>query len=270
MNPGLRLGFENFAQRAVDYWFMAMPRHSPSIAALENCKLVSHRGEHDNLRVLENTIAAFEPIARAGVWGIELDLRWTRDLQPVVIHDANTRRVFGVDLEVAYTGLDELRRLVPRVPTLAQVVETFGSNTHLMVELKADELGCNDSKAERLAEIFSTLQAVRDFHFLALSDDLLEQVEFAGPEASLLVAEYQLAGFSDKVLRAGLGGLCGHYLLLNQQLLRRHHARGQKLGTGFAASRFAFYRELNRGVDWIFTNRALELGAIRERLLHRG
>ena len=37
----------------------------------------------------------------------------------------------------------------------------------------------------------------------------------------------------------------------------------------FIGSRFCLYRELNRGVDWIFTNHALKLEAIRQELLQR-
>jgi glycerophosphoryl diester phosphodiesterase len=56
---------------------------------------------------------------------------------------------------------------------------------------------------------------------------------------------------------------------LNRALIQRHHRQGQKLGTGFIASRYCLYRELDRGVDWIFTNHALKLGAIRQALLKR-
>jgi glycerophosphoryl diester phosphodiesterase len=138
-----------------------------------------------------------------------------------------------------------------------------------MVELKPDSLGQDDLKAERLAAIFAGLEAGRDFHFLALAAESLGPAEFAGRPACLLVAETDLAAQSRRALEGGYGGLCGHYLLLGEKLLARHRAQGQQLGTGFPLSRFCFYRELNRGVDWIFTNRACRLAAIRTRLLER-
>jgi glycerophosphoryl diester phosphodiesterase len=52
-------------------------------------------------------------------------------------------------------------------------------------------------------------------------------------------------------------------------LIQRHHRQGQKLGSGFAASRYCFYREVNRGVDWIFSNHALKLESIRRELLRQ-
>jgi glycerophosphoryl diester phosphodiesterase len=255
------------AQQFADTWVLLLPRRQPSRQALRDCKIVSHRGEHDNRQVRENTMAAFAAVAAAGAWGIEFDVRWTRDLQPVVIHDSNTLRVFGIDLEVATTSLHELRQQVPEIPTLEEVVACFGGNTHLMVELKRDELGSVASRADRLQEIFATLDAEVDYHFLALQVDQFKLVEFAGDKACLPVAELNVGDFSREVLSSDWAGLCGQYLLLNQALLQRHQHRGQKMGTGFIASRFSLYRELNREVDWIFTNHALKLCAIRQELL---
>ena len=257
------------AQQLADTWFLLLPRRRPSLQVIQNCKIISHRGEHDNRQVRENTMAAFSRVAAVGGWGIEFDVRWTRDLQPVVIHDSSTARVFSIDLEVAAMDLQELRQQVPEIPTLEEIVTRFGGNTHLMVELKSDQLGAVAGRADRLREIFAGLTAGEDYHFLALQIDLFELVEFAGDQACLPVAELNLGTFSREVLSRDLAGVCGQYLLLNQALIRRHHHQGQKLGTGFIASRFCLYRELNRGVDWIFTNHALKLGAIRQELLKR-
>jgi len=265
----LRHAAAGLAQRAVDLCLMLWPRRRPSRDALERCRIVSHRGEHDDRERRENTLAAFAAAADAGSWGIECDVRWTRDLHPVVIHDPDTARVFGTPVEIAAVELDELRRRVPEVPRLEELVEAFGGRQHLMVELKADSLDQARRKSERLAEIFAGLEPVRDYHFLALQATALEPAGFAGARACLLVAELNTAQLSREVCRQGYGGLCGHYLLIGKRLLQRHRARGQRIGTGFAASRFCFYREVNRGIDWIFTNRARKLAAIRERLLRR-
>lgn len=255
------------AQRLIDFCFMLIPRRRPSKQALLECRIVSHRGEHDNRRVRENTLAAFRAVAAAGIWGIEFDVRWTRDLHPVVIHDPETGRVFDIDLAVAEVSLEQLRRQIPEIPTLEEVVSEFGGKIHLMVELKRDSLNQDDIKAARLVKVFARLHAGYDFRFLALQADLFNPVGFTGNEVCLLVAELEIEAFSRQVIEHGYGGLCGHYLLLNQRLLGLHHSRGQKLGTGFAGSRQCFYRELNRDVDWIFTNRALKLKQIREQLL---
>lgn len=253
----------------LDLGFALLPRPRPSRRALADCKIISHRGEHDNRAVRENTLAAFTPPAAAGCWGLEFDVRWTRDLHPVVIHDRDAERVFGIELIVAEVDLAELQQRIPEVPTLRQVVERFGGSQHLMVELKRDKLGEIEPRANRLREIFAALRAGTDYHFLALQPALFELVEFAGPRACLAVAEFNVAELSRIALQRGYGGVCAHYLLLGRKRIQRHQRHGQKLGTGFAASRHCLYRELNRGVDWIFTNHALRLEAIRREHLRQ-
>ena len=64
----------HYFQRALmgffDLYFMLVPRRRPARQALQDCKIISHRGEHDNRRVRENTLAAFAPVAAAGCWAM--------------------------------------------------------------------------------------------------------------------------------------------------------------------------------------------------------
>jgi len=247
--------------------FMLIPRPQPTREALSDCKIISHRGEHDNRSVCENTLAAFSAPAEAGCWGLEFDVRWTRDLQPVVFHDTNTKRVFGIDLVVSQVNLAQLQQLVPQIPTLEQVVERFGGRQHLMVELKRDELGAYATRAECLREIFSALEAGRDYHFLALQPELFELVGFAGAKACVVVAELNIGELGRVALERGYGGVCAQYMLLNNKVISRHQGHGQQVGSGFAASKYGLFREINRGVDWVFSNHALKLEAIRQESL---
>ena len=254
----------------LDLLFALLPRARPPRRALLDCKIISHRGEHDNRRVRENTMAAFELPAEAGCWGLEFDVRWTRDLQPVVIHDPDAQRVFGIELDVAETSLAELQQRIPEVPTLRQMVERFGGRQHLMVELKGDDLGEVEARADCLCEIFAQLQPVVDYHFLALQPELFELVDFVDSRCCVAVAEFNFDEMSRIALQQEYGGVCAHYLLLDRKRIQQHHSQGQQLGTGFAASRYCLYREVNRGIDWIFTNHALRLEAIRRRQLQIG
>jgi glycerophosphoryl diester phosphodiesterase len=257
-----------YLQRAllgsVNLGFRFIPCRRPTRAALIDCKIVSHRGEHDNRCVRENTFAAFTPAAEAGCWGLEFDVRWTRDLQPVVFHDENAHRVFGIDLVISQLSLAQLQQRIPEIPTLREVVERFGGQQHLMVELKGDDLEAYAHRAECLREIFATLEPARDYHFLALQAELFELVEFAGTRACLPVAEFNIGELSRIASQRDYAGVCAQYLLLNRALISRHHRQGQQLGSGFAASKNGLSREINRGVDWIFTNHAVRLAAIRQ------
>ena len=263
----LKYRLELAAQWLADRFFALWPRRRPSRARLLACKIIAHRGEHDNRRVRENTLPAFDAARVGGVWGIEFDLRWTRDYEPVVLHDADTRRVFGVGLRVAEVDLEELRRCLPEVPTLAEVIERYGGAVHLMMELKQDALPDLERKRARLQALFAPLTPAVDYHVLALSVELFAPMSFAGERAFIPVAELNVAEISRLSLQREFAGIGGQYLLLGNRLVQRHAARGQRVGTGFIASRYCLYRELNRGIEWVYSNHACRLAAIRRRLL---
>ena len=130
--------FEKALVYCIDLFFSFWPQPSPGRDKLKACKIVSHRGEHDNLTVFENTIEAFDLAFERGIWGIEFDVRWTKDLQPVVNHDPDLQRIFGLDLNIADVTLDELKSTCPSVPLLSEVVEKYAKKLHFMIEIKAE------------------------------------------------------------------------------------------------------------------------------------
>ena len=100
------------------------------------CKVVSHRGEDPKLANIENTILAFDKMRDSGIWGIEFDVRWTQDLQPVVIHDKDFRRLFNSKKAVNDLTLSEIKEKFPLVPSLEEVIRRYGKKLHLMIEIK--------------------------------------------------------------------------------------------------------------------------------------
>jgi glycerophosphoryl diester phosphodiesterase len=255
---------QHAAIMTVDGFMAGIPRELPDTALVERCRIIAHRGVHDNRRVLENSLAAFELARASGVWGVECDIRWTADLVPVVLHDPDARRVFGRPLRIAEVTFEQLRRELPLIPSLAEVVAEFGGNTHLMLEIKAEPYPQPARQKAILQAMLSSLAPGADYHFLMLDPALAERVDFVPREFSLLVAEFNLHRLSRECLRQGFGGLMGHYLLLNDTVKRRHEGAGQRVGTGFIHSGNALFRELNRGVEWIFSNEAVRMQNIRD------
>ena len=258
---------ETLLQILADILYAGIPRSRPSLIALQNCKIVSHRGEHDNKSVMENTFAAFDRVVDKGIWGIELDVRWTSDLQPVVIHDPDCRRVFGKSMQINRVTLDELQAEIPSIPGLGQVIQRYAGKAHMMVELKQQRFTDPTSQRECLKKLFSILSPAQDFHILALSQQLFDLVNFLPASALPPVVEFNTADFSNTALQNNYAGISGQYLMITKNLIRKHAMLNQKAGTGFVSSRYCFYRELNRGVEWIFTNHALRMLAIRQELM---
>lgn len=263
----MKESLQNLLMGATDTLFSAIPRKRPPRELLQRCKLISHRGEHDNRLVFENTLQAFETAREAGVWGIECDLRWTADLTPVVVHDPDGGRVFGDRRPIRELTFAQLRRKLPLIPSLAEVVAAYGGNTHLMIEIKTEPLIQLQRQKLIIEELLRDLDPVRDYHFLALDPGLFQLVDFAPPAACLPVAEFNVAALSQLSLAAGYSGLAGHYLLLTSALKSRHEAAGQRIGVGHIGSRNALFRELNRGVEWIFSNDAVAMQQLLDELL---
>ena len=258
---------QNLLMAAADTVFAALPRRRPPRELLRRCKLISHRGEHDNRSIFENTLPAFDAAREAGVWGIECDVRWTADLTPVILHDPDGGRVFGDPRPVRELTFAQLRQQLPLIPSLAELVSVYGGNTHLMIEIKAEPPVRPRQQKLIIAELLRDLDPVGDYHFLALDPDLFQRVDFAPPAACLPVAEFNVSALSERSLASGYGGLAGHYLLMTNAVKSRHEAAGQRIGTGHIGSRNALFRELNRGVEWIFSNNAAALQRLLDRLL---
>jgi glycerophosphoryl diester phosphodiesterase len=257
--------FRRVAIAAVDALMAIMPRRRPGQAELEACRIVSHRGEHDNRSVRENTMAAFETASDAGAWGIEADIRWTSDLVPVIIHDPDAVRVFGKDVTIATTTFAELQSAIPEIPSLEQLIDRFGGRTHMMLEIKAEPFPQLERQKAILRQLLSRLEAGTDYHILALDAGLFALFDIEPASCCLGVAEENVAQLSDQTISGRYGGLTGHYLLLGEKIMERHENAGQQIGTGFIRSRNCLYREINRGVAWIFTNDALALLRILNR-----
>ena len=260
---------EQYLQNLVDIFFAIMPRSEPDISTLRNCKIVSHRGEHNNIDIMENTMAAFEQVYRDGIWGIEFDVRWSKDLQPVVIHDTDCARVFDNPLKISEHSLAEIQSRIPQVPDLQQVIEQFGKKLHLMIEIKQEDFPNIELQRSRLGNLLSGLTPAQDYHLLALNTELFDLFDIAPKCAMLPVAEFNLARLSQQAIDNRYAGISGQYLLLTNKQIKKQRKQIQKVGVGFVSSRFSFYRELNRNIDWIFTDHAIKLNHIRKSLIEK-
>lgn len=137
----------------------------------------AHRGLWDDQRP-ENSIAAFEAAARAGV-GCELDVRITADDRLVVFHDATLDRMCGRPERVDALAFRDIRLLrLPdgsMIPTLEEALEAM-AGWPTLIEIKIDDPlvagGARDRRAvaavEGVLQFSSALAAVMSFYPQAL------------------------------------------------------------------------------------------------------
>lgn len=257
--------FERSLLTGAELALAALPRRAPAPAHWRSAKIVAHRGDTGGGRVPENTVAAFDPLLDGGVWGMEFDVRWTADLEPVLSHDPDLRRVFGLPLRIAELRFAELRHRCPRIPHLDEVVARYGGRLHLMLELKTEPYPDPERQRRRLAECLAGLAPSTDYHVLALDTALFRHVPDIPRDSWLPVAKTNVRAISDFALHNDCGGFAGPAPLLRWRHLLRHRQANQSIGVGLPFTRGLLERELLRGVDWLFTNHALRLARWREK-----
>lgn len=253
----------------VDALYALRPAPLPPRERLAACRVISHRGEHDNRAVFENTYPAFDSLRDSGVHGIEFDVRWTADRVPVVFHDADLMRLFGEPARLADLSWDELHARRPEVPDLAAFVRRYAGAFHLMCEIKHEPYPEPARQSARLAEALAPALAQGRCTVLSLAPEMFAGLPDIPAGVTMGIARANTAAISAEALAAGRLGFSGHYAFISPARIAAHHAAGQRVGCGFPPSRAVLYREVARGVDYVFTNAARQAEAWRRDALAR-
>jgi glycerophosphoryl diester phosphodiesterase len=145
----------------------------PDVLRALTARPFAHRGLHGP-RVSENGMAAFAA-AVAGQYGIECDVRLSRDGVPMVFHDAALARMTGAAGAVGDHDAATIDQFaLPDggcVPRLRDLLHLCGTDTPLLIEIKVDGRRVAPiciAVAEALARRPMTLAAVMSFNPMAV------------------------------------------------------------------------------------------------------
>ncbi len=130
--------------------------------------ILGHRGF--SKKYPENTILSFSKAIEAGADGIELDVRLTKDNVPVVFHDEDLSRLFGIKKKIRDMNLRDLKKLRfpmnQEIPTFKEVLERIPRDIFINVEIKDVEA------TEKIIELLSNRKKsntlISSFHLEAL------------------------------------------------------------------------------------------------------
>lgn len=240
-------------QNLVDLIYGLIPRRSPSLEQCAEAKIIVHRGWFLGVEAIENTLEAFELCVDKGLYGIEFDVRWTKDLVPVIHHDPTLMRLFEDKRKISELNFDELRARFPLIPRLDEVITRFGKKIHLLIELKEEHFPELEKQRKILRETLSVLREGEDYHLLSLASSNFQKFCDYKKESMIMVSTKNPEQVSAEVSKHGYGGFMGHYFLIGDKYFKKHP--GIKFGTGFPANVNTFKREILRPeVEWIFTN----------------
>ena len=158
---------------ALVFVFLTMPRAT----FRADMELVSTDYAHRGLwggGIPENSLPAFQLAAKRG-YGIELDVALSADGEVMVFHDANLKRMCGVDKKLSSLTLAELKSLrlamsEYSIPTFREVLDTVDGKVPILIELKGTTK--DDKLCEKLSELldnYSGAFCVQSFNPLLLS-----------------------------------------------------------------------------------------------------
>jgi glycerophosphoryl diester phosphodiesterase len=232
---------------------------------------VSHRG--DTRSHVENSLAAFRAALATGADGVELDVHLTADGGLAVLHDATLDRTAagrGPVAERAWAdvGACPLRGAPDeRVPSLDEALAVLApADVRVFIEIKtaADGRPYPGIEERVLAAVAragvtgrTTITAF-DWASLARLAALTSRLRLAGVISEDQVAraggiEGAVARLTDTVRATDLGV---EHTVLSQETARVVHAAGLALGAWTPSTPDALRAAIDRGVDWLITDRA--------------
>ena len=155
--------------------------------------ILAHRG--CRAQAPENSMPAFELALAQGADVLETDLQITKDRELLCIHDSTVDRTTDGSGRIDQMTLAEVKQLrvrgnnnsaypQARVPTLAELLETFADQTFFALELKSSAF-THPADAELLLKVLTDYKALDRMLILSFSQLALGFMEQAGAPVPL-------------------------------------------------------------------------------------
>lgn len=121
--------------------------------------IYGHRGVPT--KAPENSLKGFELILQNKIPGVELDIHLTKDNKLVVIHDFNSKKMTGVNLEIRDSDYHELKNLDigegENIPLLDDVFSLLGNRVLYDLEVKSTRHHKRDYRKNLIKELIILL-----------------------------------------------------------------------------------------------------------------
>lgn len=224
--------------------------------------MVAHRGLSGI--ELENTNAAFIAAGNRSYFGIETDVHKTSDGKFVVIHDDNTLRVSGIDMQVEGSAFDELRSIRLRsadgdekradmlIPTLKEYISTCKRYEKIAVLELKNEFTSEEIKA--ICDEINEKEYLDRVIFISFCFENLVRLREFYPEQTV---QFLTDGYTDELpglLSEHKFDLDIHYAALTKERIELLHKNGIKVNCWTCNDRDAGEKLCEFGVDYITTN----------------
>lgn len=219
--------------------------------------VIAHRGASGYRP--ENTLPAYELAVAQAADMIEIDLHRSRDGAIVVAHDAELERLGGHG-EIGAATLKELRDLDAgggaRIPTLDEVLDSFGERIPFNLELKQAGHGPYPGLPALAVEGVTRRGLLDRMLFSSFYDPLLQELRRyeARARVALLISRRGPERWQERARALGAEAVNPELPLVDREFVERAHGEGLAVYVFTVDPADEMRRLLELGVDGLFTN----------------
>ena len=210
---------------------------------------IAHRGA--SLDAPENTLEAFALAAEQGADMIETDLHLTEDGELVLVHDPEVG-----DAEIGRLPLEEVRRRLPDIPTLAEALDAFASRIPFNLELKRGVEKDYPWLERRVLDEVRARGLLEETLFSSFYDSMLDRLLRLEPRArlGLLISRRAPLSIEDRADRLEAESVHPERSIATQELVERLQVEGYRVPVFTVDDSTDQKRLIDWGVDGIFTS----------------
>ncbi len=198
-------------------------------------EIVGHRGA--SALAPENTLIAARVAWELGADGTELDIHLTADNEIVVIHDKTSKRTTGVNLSVAETKYEDLKKLDagswkdPKyagepIPLLKDILKALPTGKTLYIEIKSDI-----KIVQELVKLLQDYPKRDQLRIIAFDFDTIVEAKQSCPDIpcyylKTIVLAHQYKSFVQQLQSNGLDGADLNHNTITKDLVAALKAKG--------------------------------------------
>ncbi|MBN2653674.1 MAG: glycerophosphodiester phosphodiesterase [Nitrospirae bacterium] len=184
---------------------------------------VGHRGAR--AYETENSLTSFQKATDMGANAIEFDVRAAADGTPVVFHDEDLKRVFGIDDVIRNIDFATLKKITDnKIPSLQEALDFIGKKVQkIIIELK--ETGLED----KVIKVVNKLGISSHVIIVSFHEDALKSVRMldSSVETGLIYAKHKNPVAAALELKAQY--LIALYKLIHTKNIETAHKHGLKI-----------------------------------------
>ena len=235
---------------------VATNKYNFNIEYIKNTEVTAHRG--DSLNYPENTLLAFTSALDKNADWVELDVQLTKDKQIVVSHDANLKRIAGIDKNIYDLTYDELQQIEisknypnVRIPLLSEVFK-WGilNNISFNVELKPYDN--ETSLVEKTIELILKYHLEDRVILTSAKYSILEDVKAINNKISTAYIMSLAYGDISKLDKADNFSI--EASSISKELVKKLHNQGKEVYAWTVNTRDSINKMLDLNVDNIITD----------------